>query len=99
MQSSGRKSATGWHSATMQNRGQAWIRTTYYKSSEIILRGFGSSPKVISMKRTSPSRAKRVPETNLRIKLFDAEEGFIGEFEINPSVKNPTTRNAVGRPG
>ena len=32
-------------------------------------------------------RAKRARETNLRIKLFDAEKGFIGEFEINPSSK------------
>jgi hypothetical protein len=39
------------------------------------------------MKRTSANRAKRVPETNQRIKLFDAEERFIGEFEINPSAK------------
>jgi hypothetical protein len=39
------------------------------------------------MKRTSQNRAKRAQETNLRIKLFDAEKGFIGEFEINPSPK------------
>jgi hypothetical protein len=39
------------------------------------------------MKRTSRNRAKRAQETNLRIKLFDAEKGFIGEFEINPSSK------------
>ena len=41
------------------------------------------------MKRTSQNRAKRArkPETNLRIKLFDVEEGFIGEFEINPSAR------------
>jgi hypothetical protein len=39
------------------------------------------------MKRTSKNRAKRGRETNLRIKLFDTEKGFIGEFEINPSAK------------
>jgi len=41
------------------------------------------------MKRTSQNKAKRVPETGnyLRIKLFDVEEGFIGEFEINPSAR------------
>jgi len=39
------------------------------------------------MKRTFRNRAKRTRETNLRIKLFDAEKGFIGEFEINPSSK------------
>ena len=39
------------------------------------------------MKRTSKKRAKRGRETNLRIKLFDTEKGFIGEFEINPSAK------------
>ena len=39
------------------------------------------------MKRTFQNRAKRVRETNLRIKLFDAKKGFIGEFEINPSSK------------
>ena len=39
------------------------------------------------MKRIFQNRAKRVRETNLRIKLFDVEEGFIGEFEINPSAK------------
>ena len=38
-------------------------------------------PGAISLKR----RAKRVQETSLRIKLFDAEKGFVGEFEINPS--------------
>jgi hypothetical protein len=32
-------------------------------------------------------RAKRARQINLRIKLFDAEKGFIGEFEINPSSK------------
>jgi len=39
------------------------------------------------MKRTSQNRAKRAQETNLRIKLFDAEKGLIGELEINPSSK------------
>jgi hypothetical protein len=39
------------------------------------------------MKRTFQNRAKRARETNLRIKLFDADKGFIGEFEINPSSK------------
>jgi hypothetical protein len=39
------------------------------------------------MKRTFKNRAKRSPETNLRIKLFDTEKGFVGEFEVNPSVK------------
>ena len=32
-------------------------------------------------------RAKRVQETSPRIKLFDAEKGSVGEFEINPSLK------------
>jgi hypothetical protein len=39
------------------------------------------------MKRTFQNRAKRARETNLRIKLFDAEKGFIGEFEIDPLFK------------
>lgn len=39
------------------------------------------------MKRISKNRTKRDRETNLRIKLFDTEKGFIGEFEINPSAK------------
>ena len=51
------------------------------------------------MKRTSANRAKRVPETNQRIKLFDAEEGFIGEFEINPSARILPHVVLVGRPG
>jgi hypothetical protein len=41
----------------------------------------------VSMKRTSHNRVKRARETNLRIKLFDAEKGFIGEFEINPPAQ------------
>ena len=38
------------------------------------------------MKRSSKKKAIRGRETTLRIKLFDTEKGFIGEFEINPSA-------------
>ena len=39
------------------------------------------------MKRTFKNREKQGRETNLWIKLFDTEKGFIGEFEINPPAK------------
>lgn len=39
------------------------------------------------MKGISKKRANRRQETTLRIKLFDTEKEFIGEFEINPSAK------------
>ena len=50
------------------------------------------------MKRTFKNREKQGRETNLWIKLFDTEKGFIGEFEINPSSKNLPACGAVGRP-
>ena len=39
------------------------------------------------MKRTFKNRAKRVRESNLRIKLCETEKGFVGEFEINPPAQ------------